>query len=1052
MDYDKHGRLALALGFILATNSWPPLPLEAQRQDATRHSESQATVAQQRTDNYLERADSQLSSQQYSSAALSYASASSIFAKQGLWREYLLCKIKECQCLKQMNRLDEAISALQLAIETASSNYTHVDDALPDALKNLGLLHYRKNDYDSTLRCWKKALALEESIFGENHERVAKTCSNIGVVYDSQSNYDSALDYLLRALTIFETVLGADHSSLVGVCNNIANVYREQYQYSQSLKYFSRALAICKATLGEGHSSAAKIYNNIGLVYFNQDEHTLALEYLVKALTLKMANLGEDHTSLAETYNNIAAVKSSTEHYDEALQNYQMALTIYRNQLGDDHRHVAKSYNNIGTVYDDIHKYDLALENYFNALEIYQSLDESINCAASYDNIGIVYRKQSKNEESLAFFIHAMNKRTELLGVDHPQLAKSYNHIASHFKSESQPFLALTYLQKALCVNLPEFDACTDIYANPILSECFDYGDLIATFRRRAELFAMLAQPDARGVDGVQVEEPDFLLLALRNYQLCDDVIAKARMSPTQKDDKIAVGETAYEVYEGAMSTCLDLGARESSSVVDQGSLPNLEELAFYFSEQNRAAVLLQALDHADALNFSGLPDSLVQREATLQARIASLRLKIAEDPPHADEMAFRDKLFQLNREYEGLIATFEEQHPEYFELKYSRSSPTIAELSGSLDDDTAVVSYSVGRESIFAFLVTRNDFRVLRIARPDNFDVGVRRWRGHLVHGDTYSQADRSRRYYDLLMRPIEELIDSQPQVVRNLVIIPDGILAYVPFEALIAERPETGARELEEIPYLIRRYVISYSYSASLLLRTLRGADDGQKTAQVPRKFVAFAPVFSEDEEPGPVTGSGMYAAMEPLPSTEDEVTWIRDLFQQLDSQAMIHTLGDATEGCLKTSHLTDFGYIHFATHAIVDEEKPELSGIVLAQDPSSTEDGTLHSGEIYSLRMNAELVVLSACETGLGRIVQGEGIMGLTRGFIYAGAENLVVSLWRVADRSTARLMVEFYRSMLESGGKAESLREAKLKMIESGRFASAYYWAPFVLLGR
>jgi CHAT domain-containing protein len=190
-------------------------------------------------------------------------------------------------------------------------------------------------------------------------------------------------------------------------------------------------------------------------------------------------------------------------------------------------------------------------------------------------------------------------------------------------------------------------------------------------------------------------------------------------------------------------------------------------------------------------------------------------------------------------------------------------------------------------------------------------------------------------------------------------------------------------------------------------------------------------------------------------PLPATETETEAIFKLYNGNNLKAKVLLHSNANEKSIKSGELEQYKVLHFATHGFVNSERPELSGLLLAQDTTGGEDGVLYSGEIYNLKLNADLVVLSACETGLGKIQKGEGIIGLTRALLYAGAKNIIVSLWQVPDNSTSDLMVDFYKNLLISKGQlsySEALRNAKLKMISEGSNTNPYFWSPFILIGK
>ncbi|MFO7843711.1 MAG: CHAT domain-containing protein, partial [Bacteroidales bacterium] len=276
---------------------------------------------------------------------------------------------------------------------------------------------------------------------------------------------------------------------------------------------------------------------------------------------------------------------------------------------------------------------------------------------------------------------------------------------------------------------------------------------------------------------------------------------------------------------------------------------------------------------------------------------------------------------------------------------------------------------------------------------------------------------------------------------------------------------------------PYLIKQYNISYSYSGNLFYQTFTKESSTEIEISDLNDWLALAPVFDDsntagltmrtrellrefDAELNDTIGTrgrlldGEYISS--LPGTESEV---RSIFDELDRQgkrALVQIRKKANEDFVKSGSVKDYKFLHFATHGIVNTENPELSGIFLAQDSTLNEDGILYSGEIYNLELNADLTVLSACETGLGKIKKGEGLIGLTRALLYAGSKNIIVSLWKVADESTSDLMVDFYKNLLEEEREKQAfshaLQQAKLKMINEEKYAHPFYWSPFILIGK
>jgi len=296
-----------------------------------------------------------------------------------------------------------------------------------------------------------------------------------------------------------------------------------------------------------------------------------------------------------------------------------------------------------------------------------------------------------------------------------------------------------------------------------------------------------------------------------------------------------------------------------------------------------------------------------------------------------------------------------------------------------------------------------------------------------------------------------------------HKLVIIPDGVLHRIPFETLA---PAVSSKtDFKRLDYLLKHYDISYHYSAKLYLDQVR-----QTERRYVKDFIGFAPVFADakisrrpvNEDTTAIETPDVYRfrgvqfngeRYAELKYTKREVTEIRHLFEEHGKSGDIFLNQDADEEMVKSEMLGDYRYVHLATHGFVDLEEPRFSGLIFSQPATlpAKEDGILFAGEAYNLHLNADLVVLSACETGFGKIYRGEGAMALTRGFLYSGARNLVTSYWSVPDKSTGELMAAFYKNILEGKNYAKSLRAAKLKQLEKEATAFPGQWGAFVLIG-
>ena len=449
------------------------------------------------------------------------------------------------------------------------------------------------------------------------------------------------------------------------------------------------------------------------------------------------------------------------------------------------------------------------------------------------------------------------------------------------------------------------------------------------------------------------------------------------------------------------------------------------------------------------------------------------------------------NKIFDLNRKYDALIYLFETNYPKYHNLKYSGFQKNISSLQKILNKKTALLSYFYADTSIVIFYITHKEYKLKAIPVDDKYFDIIRRFRANISNVEILQNAyanndntiiteyieDANKLYQILFPEEIrKEIKKGVFSHIEHLLIIPDGELSTIPFEAFLAEKYQanwTGWNNkayFSEMPYLVKYYNISYSYSANLFYETQPKTKDNPEFRNI-NDWLALAPVFDNENISGTNLrtrnliqknfkntntrawlSNGSYIT--PLPGSEKETKDIFKIFEENNKKAELKTRKFANEEFVKSGALKNYRFLHIATHGMVNEEKPELSCILLAQDTSGTEDNILYSGEIYNLELNADLTVLSACETGLGKIAEGEGIIGLTRALLYAGSKNIVVSLWQVSDESTSKLMVDFYKNILENekSGFAEHLSKAKRKLISEGKFAHPFFWSPFVLIGR
>lgn len=768
--------------------------------------------------------------------------------------------------------------------------------------------------------------------------------------------------------------------------------------------------------LGAHHPDIAASYNNIGSVYSTIGQYDKALEYILKSLNIRKSLFGENHQDVAYCYNNIAGIYFQERNYEKALEYYFKDLDISLKTLGSGHPDVASTLNNIGSTYYGEKEFGKSLEYHIKALCLYDSI----------------------------------------LGKRHPDVAMSYNNMASSYYATNKMALALEHYQKSIVANYPLYLDSVQIISSNFISGYFDWNELLISSQGKARCFSK--KPS--GID-------NSLELSLRNYKLCDTLINKTRKEITTLTDKINLGEKTNQIYEEAVAVCLELAKEQS----DQSKADEYKRQAFYFSEKNKASVLLESLSGQQALQFAGISDSLLANEHDLSIDINFYKKQLADMPDSAKQILYRDRLFSLNRSHDSLISVFENDFPDYYNLKYAESTASVSDIQKLLDPSTAMISYFAGDSAITIFTITKNNIEIEQKSTPKDFLHQIESYRRSLIRISALGQRSYKKHaseFYDLLFPK------NISKKIKHLIIVPDHALATIPFETFLT-KPVTDKTEMHKLPYLINQYAVSYSYSATLFMKTFPKEQTKKIEMRDLNDWLAFAPVADTSQTGMSVASRellqryqnlssynvqtrGLRDYFSPLPGTLSEVSTILNLFDQNKAKAKIEVNKNADEKTIKSGLLKDYRILHFATHGMVHNEKPELSCILLASaDSSDTQnDGILYNGEIYNLKLNADLVVLSACETGLGKIKKGEGILGLTRALLYAGSKNIIVSLWQVADQSTSDLMIVFYNQLLKKGlSKTDysgSLRQAKINMIKNKTNAHPFYWSPFILIGK
>ncbi|HJU52990.1 MAG TPA: CHAT domain-containing protein, partial [Pyrinomonadaceae bacterium] len=903
--------------------------------------------------------------------------------------------------------LRDSLPRYEEALEAFRQNNNRRGQAL--ALSQIGLVHIRLNELEKARKVLEDALEIERSE-GDTYEEM-RLLNMMGGVYDNEGQSEKARELYMQARDGFHRLgdPAREGNTLINIGSNYDTWGEWEAafaNYQEALKQFAAAESLPESDKPYIKSKRASVFYNIGFLYVSLGDYAEGLNNLQKSLELR-AQPEQGRTLMMIGYAYVLAGEPQ-----KALEYCERAIGI----KGATDPERGQTYTVMGMAQDALGEHEKAVEYFNKALEIQQKKEspDLKGQAITLDKRGGTYAALGKADKALE----------DLEG-------------------------ALSLWQKFKDRN----------------GEAITRFQLARVERDRRNLNAALSHAEA----AIKLVEP--LRANVTSQQL------RASYFASKVD--------YYELY-------IDLNMRARGAGDDAARTT----IAFEASERARARGLLDILSDA-GVEAGALTDpalaALVKKRRRLQRttliKSAQQSQLLRRKPSAEDTAALGRELAALSAEQERVEAQIRSQYPRYAALM-SPQPLAAAEIQQLLDDDTLLLEFTLGEDKSYVWALTPKGIAGYELPPRVEIERAARRLKEFLRAGqplpnETAAQR-RSRRIEEeaaywreatTLSRTLLGPVASHLQRKR-LLVVADGELLYLPFGALPdpAAQPAAdalaGAQAAPPVPLIQNHEVVSLP-SASVLSSIRRVS--GRKPA--PEVVAVFAdPIFEKNDmriqiagrgkEPSTVERAGDLRQavrdtsdgddkmnLQRLPSTEREA---RDILSFAPSGSSLGALGfQANRRNATDARLSQYRIVHFATHGMLNEKNPELSGIVLSlydEQGRFHEEGFLRLSDIYELSLPVELVVLSACRTGLGKRVRGEGMIGLTRGFMYAGAARVVASLWKVDDAATAELMKRFYKAMLKDEmTPAAALRSAQVSMWEQPRWRSPYYWSGFVLQG-
>lgn len=1004
----------------------------------------------------------------YDSAIFYYSKAGAKYFSNHNWEKYIQSIIKVADCYRLAGNFEKAEKIIDSA-ELQFHKYQKFNNKLLSEIFEIkGLIFIKKGEFLESIEYIEKTIQIRNKLYGENDTTLRSLYNDLGVNYFYLGDYTRSLKFYVEALKSAEIYAKKSTSDIAMYHQNIGIVYAIMGDYEKALKELKINLEINRQFLKTDDPAFARIYLNLGKLYYDYTDLKQAMNYQNLAENILRKNFSTNNYELGIVYVNKGNIYNATTDYDKALDYYNKALDVFKSSLPPGHAYFLLVNSNIGQILMQKNNYDEALTYLLKSISANKQSSDDIRI---YRNIAKCNQKLNKQDVAESFFILAINKSLELPGGGiNIEVAKSYLDYAKYLIDKKKYEKSIDFLNKATNIYILKFGKhnrdVSDCYTRIgiIYHDLKKYGNAIKYFQKAICALAtnfnntnVLSNPNLRDL------QPDYYLLNALIYKsnsLLDLYLENSQnikiLNASNSTSDLAINLTEKIRQSYLTEDSKYLINRDQKNTITNGLLTSLLlydkthdkkylQQAFIYSEKSKYAILLSSMKDMEAKQMGGIPPELLRKESKIKHSQAVYEKYLFEENSAENRnkekiKLWQGKLFELNHQYDSLMSEIEERYPRYYRLKYDTKVASASEIQKKLSFKEAVVSYVLTDSLLFTFAITHNNIIARQIVLPSNFEYLLNGLRESLTNYDAlyFSKKDYnyfiscSRTLYKILLEPVSPLIKN-----KSLKIIPDDKLGYLPFEILLAKDPGKGRMDFKTLPYLLKEHEISYAYSATLEQSELM--NQSVKNSQV----LSFAPVYNDKN----TLKVKQFYHLTPLPSSEDEVSGVKNILG-----GKIFSGKNATEGNFK-QYADDYGILHFAMHTQIEDSNPMYSKLIFYPRQDSAEDGTLQTYELFNMKLRAQLAVLSACNTGSGKLSSGEGIMSMARGFIYAGVPSIVMTLWSVDDKASSDLVVDFYRYLSQGKNKDQALRLAKLNYLKNADPLKShpYYWAGYVDIG-
>ncbi|MFN0015567.1 MAG: CHAT domain-containing protein [Saprospiraceae bacterium] len=876
-----------------------------------------------------------------------------------------------------------------------------------------------------SLQYHHKALALRREAWGEFHPETGTSHKNLGSVYWRQNNLDSATIYTREAIRIFLLHAPEGKSQELGqALGNMGLIFSASGQPDSAEVYQLRAVDVLRSVLGDNHPDVAQVFCSLATGI--RGDVLKSRAYLRAALDILERSQFDTRSTQVNVFNNLAENHRHSGENEQAISWAEKGLALQRSISQAPGYVFGVLLNNLGTYHSNLGHFDTAFVYFRQSLAVRSVVDQA-GVAHTLHNMGTCFFQQNQLDSALAYFSASMNHQAP---GQHPLplLAIGMNGMASTCLMLGKDSLALAWLNQTW-ENLKD---ASD--ADHLDDKLIFLNTLGGTYMHRYKMHAKTTD----------------LEMARLHFRQGMELAQNYTFHQVEYAGLASVIKWIYQIAEN--------GIRAEFHAYQQTSDKEALSRAWDYSEQTKAIVLHNLLLESRATHFASLPDSVAQALALAKQRLLRLEKRQLE---HTSTIGLADSLdlryaadaLAARTQLNSLRLLVETRYPDFYRLRYGgQRTQSLSQTISALPSDQTLVAYFTGDSSLFAFVVRANGVHFIEVKKDFPIDTWIEKLREGIYGYYAQPEAERepglyrqtTAQYLEYASKLYQKLVlPLRPWLERRVIFVPDATLVAVPFEVLLTDSLGSP-RNLGALPYLCHHHAVSYTYSAS----TLHAMQTPENRQAPKRSLLALAPFATADTVVLQSTvNPENRRAFIPLPSSSKEVETVNRIFG-----------GDALFGKAATAQAFmerygDYRILHLATHAQADPRRADRACLVFAAPADSAEKGLIYTTDLYGLALYADMVVLSACETGIGKIQHGEGAVSLARAFAAAGAKSVVHSLWVVNDAATTRLMEEFYSALYGGAAKDEALQLAKRNFVSTSapRYQHPFFWAGFIATG-